>query len=208
MYPLLDVTYGSGEFTAWQVLRRNGGFAWDYWRNRRLAARALDDFKPALLVVDSDFYSLPEARRRGIPILSVNSAAATLVMSRRLRLSTARLWFSRGLEHVDGWLQQSNATRIVCPVLAPVEISADGVHVVSPVVRRQFRDAATVARWSTEYDVAVMLGGSGLGANALDLRGVRGSMVVVGDGGGRYPAAARRIAFTDQPPDLARARVW
>jgi UDP:flavonoid glycosyltransferase YjiC (YdhE family) len=208
VYPLLDVTYGSGEFTAWQVLHHNGGFPWRYWRNRRLAARALDDFRPDLLVVDSDFYSLPEARRRGIPILSVNSAVATLAMCRRLRLPASRLWFSRGIEQLDGWLHQSYATRIVCPVLAPVETSVARVHLVAPVVRRQFGVAATAAPCPIEYEVAVMLGGSGLGTHALDLRGVRGSMVVVGDGGGRYPDAARRIAFTDQPAShLARARV-
>lgn len=208
VYPLLDVTYGSAEFTAWQVLRSNGRFPWRYWQNRRLAGRALDDFKPDLLVVDSDFYSLPEARQRGIPILSINSAAATLAMCRCLQLSTSGLWFSRGIERLDARLQRSYAARVVCPVFAQVDTGMPGTQLVGPIVRRQFRDAATMTPPPTTYDVAVVLGGSGLGTDALDLRGVHGAMVVLGDGGGRYPADAQRIAFTDQPASLlSRARV-
>lgn len=206
-YPLFDVNYGAGEFTAWQVLRCNGSFPVRYWRNRRLAGRAMDEFRPDLLVVDSDFCSLPEARRRGIPILSVNSSPATLAVLRRMPRPAAAFAFSYCIERIDLRLQR-RADRILCPVLGAVDTGLANARLLAPIVRRQFTHPGDPDDSAARFDVGVMLGGSGLGASAIDLSGVQHSMVVVGASGGRYPPHAVRLPFTERPAAaLSRCRV-
>jgi UDP:flavonoid glycosyltransferase YjiC (YdhE family) len=206
-YPLLDVNYGDGEFTLWQILRRNGAFPVRYWMNRARVGRAMDEFRPDLLVVDSDFYSLPEARRRRIPILSVNSSSATLAMLRRMPRPPAACAFSYCIERIDRRLQRQ-ADRVLCPVLGDVDTGDARTALLSPIVRRQFRRHAASGDLSAAFDVGVMLGGSGLGTSAIDLSRVRHSMVVIGATGGRYPPHAVRVPFTDEPAaTLSRCRV-
>lgn len=208
LYPLLDVTYGAGAFTAWQVLRHNGSFPVRYLKNRRLAGRALDEFRPDLLVVDSDFYSLPEARRRGISILSINSSPATLAIFRRMEGSAAALPFSYCIERIDRRLQRRHADRILCPVLGAVDTGLANAQLLSPIVRRQFRSNVAADDSEASFDVGVMLGGSGLGVSQIDLSRVRHSMVVVGASGGCYPPQAVRLPFTERPAaTLSRCRI-
>ncbi len=208
LYPLLDVTYGAGEFTAWQVLRHNGSFPLRYWTNRRLAGRALDAFRPDLLVVDSDFHSLPEARRRRIPILSINSSPATLAIFKRMARSAADVLFSYCIERIDRRLQSRHASRILCPAIGDVDTRLANVQLLAPIVRRQFRSNAAAHDSAASFDVGVMLGGSGLGASEIDLSRVSHSMVVVGASGGRYPPHAVRLPFTEQPAaPLSRCRI-
>jgi len=209
LFPLLDVTYGAREFTAWNILSRNWSFPLRYLSNRRLAARALDEFKPDLLVVDSDFYCFPAARRRGIPIISINSSPATIALFRKMDLSAANMLFSYYcVEKVDCWLQRRHADRIICPVLESVETGIAKVQQVPPIVRRQFRDGVEEGTSRALYDIAVMLGGSGIGASSIDLSGVTGSMVVLGAPDGRYPPWAVQLPFTAEPAAyLSRARI-
>jgi hypothetical protein len=111
---------------------------------------------------------------------------------------------------VDRWLQGRYADRIICPVIEPAPTDMPNVCQVPPIVRRQFLAAPGAGRDDIPAcDVAVMLGGSGIGSSRIDLRGCRGSMIVLGDAGrGQFPPSARRIPFTDRPADfLARARV-
>ena len=208
LYPLLDVTYGACDFTAWQVLRHNGSFPFRYWKNRRLAGRALDEFRPDLLVVDSDFHSLPEARRRGIPILSINSSPATLAIFRRMDRSATDFPLSYCIERIDRRLQRRHADRILCPVLGAVDTGLANAQLLSPIVRRQFRNNVAAGGSEQSFDVGVMLGGSGLGVSEIDLSGVRHSMVVVGAPGGCYPPHAVRLPFTERPAaNLSRCRI-
>lgn len=210
-YPLHDVVYGDGAFTGWNILRRNTLFPLRYLQNRRRCDRALDEVKPHLVVVDSDLHSFPGARRRGIPVASVNSSPATVALLRGLDEAPSELRFSyHCIERVDRWLQYRYADRIICPVLEPVPIDNPKVRQVPPIVRRQFREPmGGGVTGAPSWDVGVLLGGSGIGVGDLDLRAVPGRMVVLGNGSsGSFPPSAERVPFTPQPAAyLARSRV-
>ena len=210
MVRLRDVSYGTGHFSAWRIVLSNLAFPVRYLWNRRRCAQALDEMRPDLLVVDSDFYCFGEARRRHIPILSVNSSPATVEQVQRMGGPPPGTLFSyHCIEKVDRWLQYRYADRIVCPVLEPLVVRHARVCPVPPVVRRQFLGGARPGAEDRRYDVAVMLGGSGLGASDIDLAGVDGSMVVLGDTtGARLPSTAERVPFTTEPAAwLSRARI-
>jgi UDP:flavonoid glycosyltransferase YjiC (YdhE family) len=210
-YPLHDVVYGDGDFTGWNILRRNPLLPLRYLQNRRRCAQVVDDVEPDLVVVDSDVHSFPSARRRGIPVVSVNSSPATVALLRGLGAVPRELRFSyHCIERVDRWLQYRYADRIICPVIEPVEVDNPKVRQVGPIVRRQFREeGGATGSAGLSWDVGVMLGGSGIGVPELDLRAAPGRVVVLGNGsGGLFPPTAERIPFTAQPAAyLARSRV-
>lgn len=209
LHSLRDVTYGAGPFTAWNILRSNWRFPFRFIQNRHQCARIMDEVRPHVLVTDSDIYAFTAARRLKIPILSLNSSAATIAHFRRLAPQASGMRFSfHVVEKLDRWLQMRYADRIICPVLERVDLPAPKVTQTAPIVRRQFLAASGDQAGPWQWEVAVMLGASGIGASEIDLRDAPGSMVVLGDvRRGRYPPAARRIPFTTQPASyLADAR--
>jgi hypothetical protein len=167
--------------------------------------------RPDLLVADSDFFCFPCARSRGIPIVSVNSSPAVISLFPGMGPPPAGMLFSYWcIEKVDLWLQRRYADMIICPVIEPVETGIVKVWQVAPIVRGQFLGkTGSLGREQFIYDVAVMLGGSGIGAAEIDMSDFTGSIVVLGDeSGGRYPSTAQRVAFTAEPAAyLSRCRV-
>jgi UDP:flavonoid glycosyltransferase YjiC (YdhE family) len=211
VYALHEVTYGPGRFSPWSILRRNTAFPLRYLRNCALCERAMDEAKPDLLVVDSDFHCFGGARRRGIPIVSINSSPATVELLARMDARGRGMFFSHHcIERVDRWLQRRYADLVICPVIEPVPTDMPSVRQVPPIVRRQFLAAPGAERDDIPpCDVAVMLSGSGIGSSEIDLRSFRGSMIVLGDAAkAQLPPSVRRIPFTDEPAAfLRRARV-
>jgi uncharacterized protein (TIGR00661 family) len=210
-HALKALTYGRGAFTAWSIVRHNWSFPARFLENRRVCARALDDMKPDVVVVDSDIHCLLPARRRRVPIVSVNSSPATVQLFSGMQDRPAGMAFSyHCIERMDRWLQLRFAGLIVCPVIVPVDIGLSTVRQVPPIVRRQFLECQAEGQTDrARYDVAVMLGGSGIGTAEIDLRDVKGSMVIIGaETDGRFPASAERVPFTSEPARyLAAARV-
>ncbi|MFZ2444942.1 MAG: glycosyltransferase family protein [Syntrophobacteraceae bacterium] len=210
-YALEDVTYGAEGFSALNVLRSNLTLPQKLRENYRRCGRVLDEVGPDALVVDSDFHCLPLARKRKVPVISVNSTFATVHLFRQLRGSRSQMLFSYYcIERVDLWLQKRYADLIVCPVIEPVEIDCAKLRQVNPIVRRQFLDARPdPAGNGEEYDVAVMPGGSGIGVADMDLSGFSGKVVVLGTTRGlKTRPGAKVLGFDPEPAKhLARARI-
>lgn len=209
-FRLEDAVYGKGPFSGWGIVLRNLSFPCVLRRNRLRCAEILDEVKPCLVIADSDFFCLSPAKERGIPIVSINSSAATLKLYREFGLSSSNAFFSyHFIEKIDRHLQRKYAGAVVCPVLRDVALNEPRTHVVHPIVRESFLRPPHREPSPPAVDLAVLLGGSGIGQGSIDLSGFRGSTVVLGRGNGlKAPPGAEVIQFEEDPSDrLRRARV-
>jgi len=208
---LEKVTYGAKAFSALNVLRNNISLPVTLRKNFSRCSRVFDAFRPDALVVDSDFHCLPLAKKTGTPVISLNSSFATVKLFQDFRSSWSQMAFSYYcIERVDLWLQKRYADLIICPVIEPVELSCSKLRQISPIVRRQFletRDDSGLPRET--WDIAVTLGGSGLGVGDIDLSSFTGKAVVMGKTQGmRLPPGARITDFDPRPANrMADARI-
>lgn len=211
-HKLEEIVYSSsGGFGPLDIIRKNFLFPVKFKNNLKTAARILDEFKPDALIVDSDFYCLHPARKRGIPIISVNSSYATVAKCLQFRRSPLHNFFSYYfIERVDAWLQEKYPDLVVCPVIEKFKTAKPKYQMVNPIVRRQFVSPANgVDEDDFKYDLAVMFGGSGIGAGDIDLRGYKGRCLALGQSEGlKLPAGAERLEYTAEPArHLAQARI-
>jgi uncharacterized protein (TIGR00661 family) len=210
-YQLGEVTYTKGDFNILSILRHNYSFPYTFVRNVLRAGRIIDETKPDCVIVDSDFFFLHPARKRKIPIVSINSSVATVKKFQQLHAHSFDRFFSYYfVEKVDYWLQRSFPDRVICPVITDLDGINGKFCQVGPIVRKQFLEgnaALDDARY--EYDIAVMFGGSGISTGELDLRPFQGSCLVLGQKERlKLPANARVIDFDSEPAKyLARAKI-
>lgn len=201
-YPLERVTYGAKAFSALHVLRNNLSLPLTLKRNFNRCSEVFDLFKPDALIVDSDFHCLPIAKKRKTPVISINSSHATVKLFQEFRTSRLQMAFSYYcIERVDLWLQKRYADFVICPVIEPVAIACPKLHQVNPIVRRQFLEAAGKrGQPPGTWDIAVILGGSGLGVRDIDLSSFTEKAVVMGiTKGMRLPPGAQVIDFDPEP---------
>lgn len=209
LHPLRKVGYGkTPSFSARSIILSNLGFPLVYWSNRRRLAGLLRALRPGLVVVDSDFYAFGPARALGVPVLSINNSAVVMREFPRLSGPTpAGCAFSRHIiEAADFALQRHGATRVLCPALRSVPRLPPGFAVVPPIVRQSFTPPTSAPPPGAPM-LAVILGGSGIGTDALDLRFWPHPIEVVGRvGAARFPPHARLHGFLPDPSAvLARA---
>lgn len=210
-YSLHEVTYGVDGFSALNILKSNVSLPVKLKKNYGRCVQVFDHFRPDVLIVDSDFHCLPLAGKRRIPVISLNSSFATVKLFKELRGSPFQMAFSYYcIERVDLWMQRRYADVVICPVIEPVGLNWKGLHEIHPIVRRQFLEVPPEQpRTAEAFEVAVMLGGSGLGVSDIDLSSLRGKTVVMGKTCGmKLPPEARVVDFDPKPAArLARAEI-
>ncbi|MFH0794943.1 MAG: glycosyltransferase family protein [bacterium] len=204
-FPLEEVTYTKdARFTPWSLLKSNLSFPRKFLRNVAAYGRILDEYRPDLIVADSDFYCLRPARRRRIPILTLNSSAVVVETFRRLRPRPRGHFFSyRLIESTDYWIQRRFATEVICPVVQLMGGLSRKFHQVPPIVRQEFLRDDDAPPQTQRRALTVMLGGSGIGAETLDLRFWKEPCAALG----RLPLGPRQLevlGFTDRPDILLR----
>jgi uncharacterized protein (TIGR00661 family) len=210
MHALEEITYASGQFTLFNILKKNYLFPFKLCKNIRRCASILDEFKPDLLIVDSDFYSIIPAKRRKIPVISVNSSLATVAKFREIRSSAPGCFFSyHFIEQVDAWIQRHFMDLVLCPVFETLNGLGSQCRQIHPIVRRQFLNPPPGQKQLQEYDVVVLFGGSGIGAAELDLREYSGTCLVLGQSENlKLPSQATCIPYESDPCKyLSSARI-
>ncbi|GAB4317655.1 MAG: hypothetical protein Kow0059_10810 [Candidatus Sumerlaeia bacterium] len=210
-YRLHEITYSRGEYSPASIVRQNYAFPIRVWQNIRRAAQILDEFAPDVVIADSDFFCLYPARRRRIPVISVNSSAATVHKFRAYRRTPSDCFFSyHVIERVDYLLQRAFATMVVTPVFSRIEGLGGKFKMVNPIVRRSFlQSPPRNPDTRFDYDAVVMFGGSGIGAKDLDFTRYGGRLLVLGQTGRlKLPSQAETVGFEPDPARyLARARI-
>ena len=213
-YQFEEIVYSSGKFDLISVLKKNYLFPLKYLRNVKKAFKIIDDYKPDALIVDSDFFCFYPARKRRIPIISLNSSLATVTKFIQFRSSIFDKFFSYFfIEKVDAFLQKKFPDLIICPVISKLENSPSKFHQVNPIVRRQFIGTGdrryTSVPDSQVYDIAVMLGGSVIGMGNIDLSGYKGKCLIIGQKKGiNGPPNTHHIEFTEEPAKyLSQAKI-
>lgn len=209
-----EVVYsGSNNFNLLNVIKKNYLFPLKFLQNVKKAAQILDSYKPDVLIVDSDFYCFFPAKKRRIPIISVNSSPATVIKFREFRTSVFEKFFSYYcIESVDAYLQKKFPDLVICPIITPLKNLSGKYKQVNPIVRRQFLEqsaASSKNAFEFEYDVALIIGGSGIGSRDIDLRSYNGKCLAIGQSGGlQLPANAQYIGFSENPAEyLSRAKI-
>jgi|GEM_PF-2580110 len=200
-HALEEITYSSGQFGFFNIIKKNYLFPFKLWKNMRRCAAILDEYKPDLLIVDSDFYSIVPAKRRKIPIISINSSLATVARFRQIRSGVTDCFFSYNfIERVDAWLQKRYMDLVLCPVFETLEGVNGKCRQIRPIVRKQFFDFKPVKKQDYRYDLVVLFGGSGIGAGDLDLHEYNGSCVVLGQSDNlKLPSQATCIPYEADP---------
>lgn len=203
-YPMREVTYAhDGEFSPLRIVTGNLSFPARFVQNQRFAASLIKELRPAMVVADSDFYCLAPARRAGVPLISINSSAATIAWLREHGIPPGAWFSARCIEGIDYWLQRRYPHQVVCPVLRRVDGLDPKFYQVAPIVRPQFLQPV-----DESAGVVVVTGGSGIGANAIDLRGVECPVVTFGSKLSNVPRQAEQFGFEiDNTDAMRRAKV-
>jgi len=207
-YKLEDLTYTNKEFSFLSILRKNYSFPWKLLKNIKISSHIIDDYKPDVVIVDSDFCSLYPAYRKKLPVISINSSMATVRKFRKFRPSVFSMFFSYYcIEKMDYWLQRKFASQIICPVINKIEYEYNKWHQINPIVRKQFLKVNPSDE--SLNDIVVMLGGSGIGAHNIDLRGCEKNLFILGHKDGiKIPSHAVCIEYTPEPVEfLSKAKI-
>ncbi|MEQ8822314.1 MAG: glycosyltransferase family protein [Sumerlaeia bacterium] len=200
-------TEREARFNALQIVRSNLNFPRRFLDNERRIAEILQEYKPHLVVADSDFYCLRPARKLGFRLAAINNSPWTVEAIRRLGGPPADCGFSfHGIERVDAWLQRRYPHHVLSPVLQPLRrrILPEKIIQLPPFVRPGIRPMETPGE-----EIVVVTGGSGIDAAAIDLSHLEGEKVrIVGSKIGGAPADAVNVGFTlDVAEHLRRAKV-
>jgi len=132
-------------------------------QNARKIGTMLDDIKPDVLVIDSDYNFLP-AKRRNLPIAALNNADMVWdsYFQFKDRPSSIRAQFY-GVEMLDYYFHKMVPDLVLSPSLAPR--AAEGgrnIRRIGPIVRLGY-DAATEIQTGQAKNATVMLSGSVFG---------------------------------------------
>lgn len=207
-YKLEEVTYGSGDFGALNIIRKNLSFPYKLYKNIKRCGEILDEYKPDLVIVDSDFYCFIPAQKRKIPVISINSSIATVEKYKQYRQSALDCFFSFNIiEKTDSWLQKKFANINICPIITKINNLNKNVQQVSLIVRDQFKE--NISDEEYKYDAVVMFGGSGIGAKDLNLKDIKRKILMLGQTNNlQIPEGTECIEFDPQPIKyLSKAKV-
>jgi uncharacterized protein (TIGR00661 family) len=204
VHRLRTVTYGtSGSMGLWNVVRSNLSFPRRFFQNRAEARRLLESLRPDVAMADSDFYCLGVAKRRRVPLASLNNSPVVVAALRRMGTPRGCGFSARVIERLDSWLQHRYPDRVICPVLRREEGLDERITQIHPIVRQG------IEPWEGEGEsVVVVTGGSGLGTDDIDLRGVTEPVVTYGTHLERVPPQTEQRGFTlDVIEAMRRAKV-
>ncbi len=204
VHALREITYApGGKFSFWNIISSNLSFPARFLQNRRAAGDLIRKLNPDLVVADSDFFCLGPARAMGVPLASINNSAAIVRFFEQRGIPPGCGFSARFIERTDYWLQRRYPNRIVCPVLKPVEGLDPKFVQIPPIVRAGFEPTDEPGN-----EVIVVTGGSGIGVQDIDLRGIEAPIVTYGSRIERAPDHARQLGFTlDDIEPMRRAHV-
>lgn len=204
--PLRDVTYSTtGEFSPFQIVRQNLGFPLQFFRNQERLREIMQDFRPDVVIADSDFYCLRPARQLGLRLVSINNAAVVVESIRRHGgLPRSCLFSYNVIERTDYWLQRTYPWRVLCPTVARCAGLARKFVQIPPMVRPDITPLPEPGN-----EVVVLTGGSGIDVQRMDLRGLRGEKLrLLGTPPSKVPPGALNVGFTlDVMEHFRHARV-
>lgn len=204
VHALREITYASGgEFSFWNIVSSNLAFPLRFLENRRASAELIRRLAPDVVLADSDFYCLGPAKKMRVPLASINNSAAIVAFFREKGIPKDCGFSARFIERTDDWLQRRYPDRVICPVLRPVDGLDKKFVQIPPIVRPGFEPS------DDEGDsVVVVTGGSGIGVQDIDLRGVKYPIVTYGSRIDRLPGHAKQLGFTlEDIGPMRRARV-
>lgn len=209
LYPteaLHDVNYGdSGEFNAFDIIRSNLNFPLRFLANERLLTRIIKDYRPHLVIADSDFYCLRPARRLRVPQVSLNNAAVVVETIRaRGDLPKSRRFSYHVIEKTDYWLQRTYPRRVLCPALRRTPGLSRKFVEIPPMVRQDILPLTEPGN-----EVVVLTGGSGINTAEIDITALEGESIrMLGTPLPRAPQDAQAVGFTlDVMQHLRRAKL-
>jgi UDP:flavonoid glycosyltransferase YjiC (YdhE family) len=208
VHSLQRVSYGGdgATFSPWTMIRSNLSFPARFRANVKTYGRLIDDWKPDVVVADSDFYCLGPARKRGVRLLTINNSAYIVETFRRYNPRPSGCFFSyRFIERSDYWLQRHYPNEVICPVLRPQPELGVKYRQIDPIARVGF-DRSTPDPSAETDELVVMLGGSGIGADSLDLRFYKGPLTALGPLPKAPPQTTMAGFQLDPLPWLKRAR--
>jgi uncharacterized protein (TIGR00661 family) len=193
VHEMHSVTYsrGNGGLVPWRIITQNLSFPRRFRENQWRAGELMDQIQPDVVVSDSDFYCLAPAKRRRLPLITVNSSPATVQLFRRYGVPRECLFSGHVVERIDAFLQKRYPHRVVAPVIRPLRDLARNVHQVPVIVRPELQ----AARWEPEDQVVVVTGGSGIGTADIDLRGIKAPLVTYGTKLEKVPPHADQRGF-------------
>lgn len=203
---LQEVTYSSsGDFGGFEIIKNNLGFPARFLANLKRYEEILTDFRPDLVVADSDFYCLRPARRLGYRLASINNSAVVVESIKRDGGLPKGCGFSYNvIEKTDYWLQRKFPHRVLCPTIRRTPGLAKKFVQIPPMVR------PTIQPLDQPGDeIVVLTGGSGIDVAKIDLRDVTSHRVrMLGTPLEKAPTDAIKVGFTlDVMEHLRRAKV-
>ncbi|MCC6546544.1 hypothetical protein IT570_05190 [Candidatus Sumerlaeota bacterium] len=203
---LHDIGYSSGgNFSALSIAKSNLGFPYRFLQNMKATERIMRDFKPDLVVADSDFYCLRPARKLGLKLASINNSALIVEYIRTDGTLPPNCRFSYNvIERSDYWLQRRYPHRVLCPD-AGIGIPLPPKFVpIPPMVRPDI-----VPLTEPGDEIVVLTSGSGLDVDTIDLTPLHDHKIrMLGTRLTRVPAQANFVGFTlDVMEHLRHARV-
>ena len=195
----------SGNLTPWDLVRSNLSFPTRFLENRARLTEVMKDFRPDLVVADSDFYCLQPARKLGLRLASINNAAVVVEMIRREGGLPANCRFSyHAIEKTDYLLQRRYPHRVLCPTVKRLPGLGRKFVQIPPMVRPEIQPLAERGE-----EIVVLTGGSGMDTANIDLRSLEGMAVrTVGTHLEKVPSGTRQIGFSlDVMEHLRHAKV-
>lgn len=192
VHPMETISYTSGgDFSPWKIIRGNLGFPARFRANQRRAAHLMRKLKPDLVLADSDFYCLGPARRMGVPLATLNNAAVIAELLRRRGVPPGCGFSGRVIEPIDAWLQHRYPSAVICPTLRPLKGLPEKYRQIPPIVRPEAKGPGDCI----DKEVVVVTGGSGIGAQQLDLRGVQAPVLTFGAKLEKVPPGTHQLGF-------------
>ena len=167
-----------GALSAWRMVARLPLFARLLAENMRRYGALLDEWKPDVVVADSDVYVLLPARRRGIPLVAINQSPAVVAFFEGKTIPEGCAMSYHLLERVDRALAVAACHRVLVPSLpAGPTLGGESLRRV-PLVSRFSRRLAPPPE---NGRVLVIYGGSDI-APEIDLKLLGPEVTLVGGG--------------------------
>lgn len=191
VHPMRTISYGTGSFSGLSIIRQNLSFPLRFRENQQLAKQYIDELRPQLILADSDFYCLGPAKRSNAMLGTINSSPVTMAQLRREGVPANSGFSGHVIERADEWLQRHYSDLVICPTIQPEKGLGSRVHQIPPIVRAKFAPNDQV-----KEQVVAVTGGSGIGANGIDLSRVSVPIATYGSEITNVPKHAEQFGFT------------
>ncbi|CAN5227813.1 hypothetical protein BH09SUM1_BH09SUM1_11570 [soil metagenome] len=203
---LREVSYGGGDsISAWGMIRSNLNFPAKFRQNQKRLGELMDEFKPDLVVADSDFYCLAPAKKRGLRLASINNSAVVVeTIMREGGMPRSCSVSYNFIERIDYLLQWRYPDRVLCPTLRKINRLPEKFVQIPPIVRPAIQPLTEPGD-----EIVVMTGGSGIGVANIDLRALAGEKIrLLGTPLKKVPHGSNHVGFTlDVMEHFRRAKV-